>query len=208
MKSKFTRYLNDLKKHFSDDGDVLNALKTIREKVEELVDEKTQSSQGGFEVPVEIAGDNNALAVFSDGGCRGNPGPGAYGVIVQNSVGEIIYEDKSFYNPTTNNKMELQGAIEGLHFVSDNYPDIGKVFLYTDSKYVVDGMKTWVDGWKRRGWKKADKKAPENLELWQTLDELRNQLPEVHFLWVKGHAGHPQNEYCDQLANMAMDENS
>ena len=84
--------------------------------------------------------------------------------------------------------------------------EVGAVFLYSDSKYVVDGIQKWVPGWKRRGWKKADNKAPENLDLWQELDVLVSKFDELQFKWVKGHSGHPQNEFCDQLANKSLDE--
>ena len=80
------------------------------------------------------------------------------------------------------------------------------VYLYSDSKYVVDGMKSWVKGWKARGWKKADKKAPENVELWKELDTVAAGFWQIEYHWVKGHSGHPQNERCDQIANMALDD--
>ena len=83
---------------------------------------------------------------------------------------------------------------------------IEKLILFSDSKYVVDGLKSWIHGWKRRGWKKADKKVPENVELWQQLDQLVSKFKNIEYQWVKGHAGHPQNERCDQLANEALDD--
>jgi ribonuclease HI len=109
--------------------------------------------------------------------------------------------------------MELGGAIKGLQEIKENLPAIGKdalltkIKVVTDSKYVVEGMKSWVQGWKSRGWKKADGKAPENLDLWQELDQVRNHFMNIEWVWVKGHGGHPQNEYCDRKANEAMDEN-
>lgn len=155
-------------------------------------------------VPPKELNSADTLGIFSDGGCRGNPGPGAYAYIIQNSAGEILSENGATDPATTNNKMELRGVIEGLkdlqsHFKAKN------IFVYTDSKYVVDGVNSWMPGWKKRGWKKADKKAPENLELWQELDQLVERLS-PKFIWVKGHAGHPQNELVDQMANTLMDE--
>ena len=108
--------------------------------------------------------------------------------------------------------MELQGAIEGLSGVLDliNNGEVTqnneKIVLVSDSKYVLDGMSKWVSGWKKRGWKKADGKVPENVELWKELDQLNHDLGQVQTIWVKGHAGHPQNELCDQLANYALDD--
>lgn len=151
----------------------------------------------------------NTLAVFSDGACRGNPGPGGWGVICQDVEGSLVFQSSGFEPQTTNNRMELAGAIYGLKMILDleDYPKSHEthVELFSDSKYVVDGILKWVPGWKNRGWKKADKKTPENLDLWQELDDLCAKFSQVGFHWVKGHSGHPQNEYCDQLANEAMD---
>jgi ribonuclease HI len=158
-------------------------------------------------VPDELANNFDFIA-FSDGACRGNPGPGAWGSLVQLPDHEIIYEGSGVELLTTNNKMELQGAIEALLFISQHphFDEASQTVLVSDSKYVVDGINQWVPGWKKRGWKKADKKVPENVELWQQLDDLRQKMGTVAFQWVRGHAGHPQNEFCDQLANQALDE--
>lgn len=144
------------------------------------------------------------IALYSDGACRGNPGPGSWAFVAQNCVGDILQKASGVSELTTNNKMELQGAIEGLSFLEEHAQKFDKVFFYTDSRYVVDGITSWVKGWKARGWKKADKKEPENLEQWKRLDELYAQY-DVKFIWVKGHAGHPQNELCDRMANEALD---
>jgi ribonuclease HI len=107
--------------------------------------------------------------------------------------------------------MELKAVIEGLRALIEfchDHPKIKKwnIFVYTDSKYVVDGMEQWVIDWKRRGWKKADNKAPENVDLWMELDKVaKDPLLSVKFSWVKGHAGHPQNEYCDEMCNKILD---
>jgi ribonuclease HI len=103
--------------------------------------------------------------------------------------------------------MELLGAIEGLSSVLETEELIDKqVILISDSRYVIDGLKSWLAGWKKRGWKKSDGKPPENLDLWMRLDKLNQELNGVHLYWVKRHSGHPQNELCDQLANEALDE--
>lgn len=171
--------------------------------------EEEQSSPDSFEYPKELQGSGH-LALFSDGACRGNPGPGAWGFVAQTADSKILCEGSGYKAETTNNQMELAGAIEGINEVmrvSGMPARMLTVTLYTDSKYVVDGLNSWVDGWKRRGWKKADNKAPENLELWQNLDQLKSTLGNLNLKWVKGHAGHPQNEYCDKLANQVLDEN-
>lgn len=164
--------------------------------------------------PVEIAEFPDALALYSDGGCRGNPGPGAYAYVIQNAHGDVLSEDADYQVLTTNNKMELLGALRGLQNItqldadkSDSHSSPSKrVFVMTDSKYVVNGMKSWVSGWKRRGWRKADGKIPENLDLWKELDQVASHFLEVHWIWVKGHGGHPQNEYCDQKLNKLLDQ--
>lgn len=157
-----------------------------------------------FPLPKEVK-QRKAMALFSDGACRGNPGPGAWGVLGQTPDEKIAFEKSQMEFETTNNQMELMGAIEGLEELIKLGQEGEEVFLYSDSKYVVNGITQWVWGWKKRGWKKSDKKTPENLSLWQKLDELRLRFPKIHFRWIKGHAGHPQNEYVDQLANNALD---
>jgi len=144
------------------------------------------------------------IAIYSDGACRGNPGPGSWAFVAQNKSGEVLQKASGVSELTTNNRMELQGAIEGLAYLDTISEIYNKVIFYTDSRYVVDGISSWVKGWKARGWKKADKKTPENVEQWKLLDELA-QKRDVKFVWVKGHSGHPQNELCDQLANEALD---
>lgn len=165
------------------------------------------SNNSAFVLPKEVVGRATALALFTDGACRGNPGPGSYGFMVQDYTGDVIAEGKEAYEYTTNNKMELSAIIKGLEYLfgENIVTPMHQVYVYTDSKYVVDGMKSWVAGWKKRGWKKADKKTPENVDLWKSLDSLSAQ-GHIEFHWVKGHAGHPQNEHVDQLANIALDE--
>lgn len=217
MKKKHLRALNSIETWLSKQDNLNEELKksfqSIRETLNSLPDDEKKSSNDTLPPPAEIAGEPNTIAIYSDGGCRGNPGPGAFAFVVQNHDGSIVTEGVEFESHTTNNKMELSGPIRGLHDLKDVLPANGKeplltkIKVITDSKYVVDGMKSWVEGWKSRGWKKADGKAPENLELWQELDSLRSSFLQIDWMWVKGHGGHPQNEYCDRKANEAMDEN-
>lgn len=200
-KKSLKRKINSLKKSLSDPA--LDAhFDALHMAADSFIEEKASSSSE-LSLPNEIKNQDD-LALFSDGACRGNPGPGAWAYIVQDKSGEVIAKDQDVAAKTTNNRMELAGAIEALKFLKDSKKS-GTFYLYTDSRYVVDGIEKWVAGWKARGWKKADKKEPENLELWKLLDQLNNEL-KVNFKWVKGHAGHPQNELCDQMANEALDE--
>ena len=204
-KSKIQSAISLLKKAFKDLPEHLEQLDQMSVSMENLEFEAIPETVG-FPLPKEIEGQGD-VAIFSDGACRGNPGPGSWGIMGQNSKGEVLFEASGIDVPTTNNRMELLGAIESLKRIEDLY-DLSStnVFLYSDSKYVVDGINQWVPGWKKRGWKKADKKTPENVELWQELDNLTAKFPSLKYLWVKGHAGHPQNERCDFLANQALDE--
>lgn len=217
MKKKHLRAINSVESYLSK-NDILNeelmkSFQTIKEALNTLPDEEKKEALDTLPPPAEIAGEPNMIAVYSDGGCRGNPGPGAFAYVVQDHDGKVIAEGVEFEGHTTNNKMELSGPIRSLSELKDVLPGMGKeplltrVKIITDSKYVVDGMKSWVEGWKARGWKKADGKAPENLDLWQELDQIRTSFLNVEWMWVKGHGGHPQNEYCDRKANEAMDEN-
>ncbi len=215
MKKKHIRALAGIeswlrKQHLIDEM-VLDSIKTIRATLESVPDsEKSQTD--ALPAPSEISTEPETIALYSDGGCRGNPGPGSFAYIIQKHDGEIIAEGVEFEGHTTNNKMELSGPLKGLHELKRVLPTIGKdplltkIKVITDSKYVVEGMKSWVHGWKARGWKKADNKIPENLELWQELEAVRSSFMQVEWMWVRGHEGHPQNEYCDRKANEIMDE--
>jgi ribonuclease HI len=141
----------------------------------------------------------NNVEIFTDGACRGNPGPGGWGALLR--FGDAERELYGGDPDTTNNRMELQAAIEGLKALSR--PCI--VILTTDSVYVKNGITSWLDGWKRNGWKTAARKPVKNVDLWQALDE-QNQRHQVKWQWVKGHSGHPENERADQLANRGIDE--
>ncbi|MCA8960236.1 MAG: ribonuclease HI [Planctomycetes bacterium] len=141
------------------------------------------------------------IEAFSDGACRGNPGEGGWGVVIRDDAGER--ELSGYSAQTTNNQMELTAAIEALRAI----PAGAEVRLVTDSRYVVDGITSWIHGWIRRDWRKADKKPVLNKELWQAL-HLEAQRRSVSWEWVRGHAGHPENERCDELANEAIDRRS
>lgn len=134
------------------------------------------------------------ITLFTDGACSGNPGPGGWGAVLRYNGKEA--ELSGGAPETTNNRMELSALLYGLKALKE--PCV--VELYTDSKYVADSIeKGWVYGWQKRGWVKADKKPALNVDLWQQLLELLN-THELHIHWVKGHAGHPENERCDRLA--------
>lgn len=138
--------------------------------------------------------------IYSDGACSGNPGPGGYGTILE--YGEVTKELSEGFENTTNNRMELLGAIVGLEALKQPC----KVTLYSDSKYLCDAInQRWVYGWQARGWKKADKKPALNVDLWERLLPLL-ETHEVTFVWIKGHAGHPMNERCDTLAVLAREQ--
>lgn len=135
--------------------------------------------------------------IFTDGACSGNPGPGGWGAILR--YGKIEKELSGGTADTTNNRMELTAAIEALTALRERC----RVDLYTDSSYVKDGIGGWIEGWKRNGWKTSAKKPVKNVDLWQALEEARNRH-DVTWHWIKGHAGHPENERADELARMAM----
>ncbi len=135
------------------------------------------------------------VEIFTDGACKGNPGPGGWGVILR--FGTHVKELHGGEPATTNNRMELTAVIEGLSALTRRC----HVKLFTDSQYVQKGISVWIHDWKRRGWRTADKKPVKNIDLWQRLDALTTQH-EIEWHWVKGHAGHPENERADQLANL------
>ncbi|AJD53618.1 MULTISPECIES: ribonuclease HI [Thalassospira] len=141
--------------------------------------------------------DNKRVEIYTDGACSGNPGPGGWGAILRFNG---VEKEMSGGDPeTTNNRMEMMAAISALEALKR--PCV--VDIYTDSSYVRDGITKWIFGWQKRGWKTADKKPVKNVELWQRLLEaLKTHKVEWH--WVKGHAGHPENERCDELARQAV----
>ena len=143
--------------------------------------------------------DLSPVVIYTDGACSGNPGPGGWGAIL--TYGETSKEIFGGEPVTTNNRMELMAAISAL----DALKRPSRVELHTDSQYVMKGITQWIHGWKKNGWRTADKKPVKNAELWQRLDEAR-RVHEIDWRWVKGHAGHPENERADELARMGMSE--
>jgi len=139
------------------------------------------------------------IQIYSDGACRGNPGPGGWGVL-------LIYNDteKEIYGgelETTNNRMELTAVIMGIESLTSP----SEIAITTDSKYVMDGITEWMKGWKKRNWKTASKKPVKNKDLWQRLDRACS-IHTIEWYWVKGHSGHQENERVDLLANKGIDE--
>jgi ribonuclease HI len=139
-----------------------------------------------------------AVEAFTDGACRGNPGPGGWGVVLRS--GTHVKELWGGELDTTNNRMELKAAIEALTALKQRC----RVDLYTDSVYVRSGITQWLPAWRARGWKTADKKPVKNQDLWQALADQAGRH-EVSWHWIKGHAGHPENERADELANIGLD---
>ena len=134
------------------------------------------------------------IEIYTDGACSGNPGAGGWGVILR--CGEVEKELSGGAPATTNNRMELTAVIEALKALKKQC----RITLYTDSRYVMDGINEWMPNWKNNGWRTSNKKSPvKNIELWQQLDTLLNGH-EVKWVWVKGHNGHPENERVDALA--------
>ena len=142
------------------------------------------------------------LFAYTDGACSGNPGPGGWGVLMQAKDGETVVKERTLSGGeanTTNNRMELLAAIHALETLARP----SALTIITDSAYVKNGVTGWIHGWKRNGWKTANKKPVKNVELWQRLGEGQARH-DVTWEWVKGHAGHPENERADELAREGM----
>ncbi|MDO5529033.1 MAG: ribonuclease HI [Paracoccus sp. (in: a-proteobacteria)] len=142
------------------------------------------------------------LFAWTDGACSGNPGPGGWGVLMRAMDGDQVVKERELQGgeaDTTNNRMELMAAISALETLSR----ASRITVVTDSAYVKNGVTQWVHGWKRNGWRTADRKPVKNAELWQRLDAARERH-EVEWRWIKGHAGHPENERADALARAGM----
>lgn len=139
----------------------------------------------------------SVVEIFTDGACSGNPGPGGWGAVLR--YGSTERELCGGEAETTNNRMELMAAIEALNALKRPC----KVVLTTDSVYVKDGITSWIHGWKKRGWKNSKKEPVKNEDLWKALDDAQ-QRHDVEWKWVKGHAGHPENERADELARSGM----
>lgn len=143
------------------------------------------------------------LYAYTDGACSGNPGPGGWGVLMRAMQGDEIVKERELQGgeaATTNNRMELLAAINALEALDRS----AKITIITDSAYVKNGVTGWIHGWKRNGWRTASKKPVKNVELWQRLDEAQADH-DVTWEWVKGHAGHPENERADELARAGME---
>lgn len=142
------------------------------------------------------------IKIFTDGACSGNPGPGGWGVLMQAFENGVLVKEKELSggaDDTTNNRMELQAAIEALNALERPT----RLTLTTDSAYVKNGITSWMTNWKTRGWKTADKKPVKNEDLWRALDEA-SARHEIDWQWIKGHAGHAENERADELARSGM----
>lgn len=142
------------------------------------------------------------LFAYTDGACSGNPGPGGWGVLLLAKDGETILKERELSggeSETTNNRMELMAAIAALESLTRS----SDITVVTDSAYVKNGVTGWIHGWKRNGWRTADKKPVKNAELWQRLDEAQARH-RVEWRWIKGHAGHEENERADALARAGM----
>ncbi|MFU8898376.1 MAG: ribonuclease HI [Roseinatronobacter sp.] len=143
-----------------------------------------------------------SLVAYTDGACSGNPGPGGWGVLIRAMRGADILKERELSGgeaETTNNRMELMAAISALEVLERP----SEITIVTDSAYVKNGVTGWIHGWKRNGWRTANKKPVKNVELWQRLDEAQARH-KVVWEWVKGHAGHPENERADELARAGM----
>lgn len=139
------------------------------------------------------------IEIYTDGACKGNPGPGGWGVLLRyKGTEKTLFGAESH---TTNNRMELTAAVKGLEALKRAC----EVELYTDSQYLRQGMMSWMEKWKKNGWKNSKKEQVKNADLWQELDEQASKH-KINWHWVKGHSGHPENERADQLANQAIDE--
>ena len=141
------------------------------------------------------------LYIYTDGACKGNPGPGGWGAVLKYI--DNVKEIKGFVPNTTNNIMELTAVIEALRSLTRPC----NIIITTDSNYVKDGITNWIHTWKKKGWKTAGKKPVKNKELWQALEE-ETKRHKIKWEWVKGHSGHPENERADELANEAIKYNS
>ena len=142
------------------------------------------------------------LFAYTDGACSGNPGPGGWGVLLIARDGETVVKERELNGgaaDTTNNRMELLAAISALEALARR----STITVVTDSAYVKNGVTGWIHGWKRNGWRTADRKPVKNVDLWQRLDEAQGSH-DVRWEWIKGHAGHPENERADELARAGM----
>ena len=143
----------------------------------------------------------NNIVIYTDGACKGNPGEGGWGAVIENkkSVNKLYGYEKN----TTNNRMEIVAAIKALKTFSEK----SDIIIYTDSKYLMNGINDWINNWKKNNWKTSNKKDVKNVDLWKIIDEL-NLKHNIDWNWVKGHSGNPGNEMADDLANLAISRKS
>lgn len=153
---------------------------------------------GGY--PRSAMADQPHVQLFTDGACSGNPGPGGWAFILKHPASGRSKKGSGGERQTTNNRMELSAVIAGLEALTR--PSV--VDLYSDSQYVLNGLKSWLKGWKAKGWRTSTKAPVKNVDLWKRLDELMGGH-EIRFHWVRGHSGHPENELCDEMAVAARD---
>lgn len=158
------------------------------------------SGSAGAQAESQGKADRPRVELYTDGACSGNPGPGGWAFILKHPASGKEREGSGAEHDTTNNRMELLAAIRGLEALTKP----SRVDLYSDSQYVLNGLKEWIKSWKARGWRTADKKPVKNQELWEELDELASRH-EIRFHWVRGHSEHVENERCDRLAVAARE---
>jgi ribonuclease HI len=148
---------------------------------------------------------SRCITLHTDGACSGNPGPGGWGAVLCSYAGGVLTKQKDISGSeinTTNNRMELSAAINGLRELNNRCI---AVFVFSDSKYVIDGITSHITNWKTNGWKTAGKKPVKNTDLWRELDELSEAFDDLNWKWIKGHAGVPHNERADDLARQAIE---
>jgi len=147
-----------------------------------------------------LMNDNNIIKIWTDGACSGNPGPGGWGVLIKNN--NTIEELSGSEANTTNNRMEMIAVINALKSINSNK----RIVIFTDSKYVKDGINSWINNWKINNWKNSQKKDVKNKDLWQELDILTKKY-DIQWEWVKGHSGNIENDIADKLATSAINKN-
>ena len=139
----------------------------------------------------------SSITIYTDGACKGNPGEGGWGAYIEYNNEKVkLY---GYEKDTTNNRMEIIAAIEALRSINAQ----SNIIIYTDSKYLMNGINTWIHGWKKNNWKTSSNKNVKNVDLWKIIDEL-NSNHSIEWIWVKGHSGNPGNEMADELANFAI----
>ncbi len=192
MKSNIINKLNKLISFLEDSTSVSSTdLNHLESAVDAILGTRKTTTEKSLKPTQDI------IYIWSDGACSGNPGPGGWGTIIE--MDGRLMELSGGSRKTTNNIMEMLGALEGIK----RTPPGSSIVLTSDSQYVVKGMTQWINGWKKKGWKKADGKAVLNKDIWLELDEEASKRT-IDWKWIKGHAGHPENERCDELAREAI----